>query len=674
MAYKKWVIRDADKERASELSEKFNIDPFIAFLLVSRGIDDDITVSGFLSDSFEAVSPFNFADMEEAAFTVGDAIDNGSRICIYGDYDCDGITSTALLYLFLQSEGADCFYYIPERNDGYGLNKSAIDEIKNKGAELIITVDNGISSVDEAEYIYSLGMSLVITDHHQIGDELPRAEAIINPYREENNLQFRDYCGVGVAFKLVCALYEGEIDDLLEQYIDLVAIGTIADVVPLVGENRAFVRAGLKRINTSPRSAVKAFALSMNKSEYTANDIAFMLCPRLNAVGRMDSASKAVEFLISENMDESVSRCELLNTENAHRQEVEKNILDDIEKKIAKNPKLVLDRVIVIDGKDYHHGVIGIVASHILERYSKPVFVIGVDENKIARGSARSFDGFNLFEAISACQDDLIRFGGHTLAAGVTLEEGKIDDFRRHINEYALSRYTVMPAPRLTLDCKISPNYLNLDLVESLSVLEPYGAGNPQAVFAVTNMCIVGVTPLSEGKHIRLELERRGRRIRAVKFGVPFNRFPYSAGDTVDIAVKVSKNFYRDKNYLSIQIVDIKLSNSDDEKYFSEKNSYELFRLNAGADVDIYPDRESCAVIYKYIKSMGGYRFGRENLYLALQNRVTYGQVMLALHAFSQAGLVNINGDEITLNEVKNKVALEDTQILKSVRERLLID
>ena len=674
MAHKKWVIREADKERASELSEKFNIDPFIAFLLVSRGIDDDLTVSSFLADSFEAVSPFNFADMEEAAFTVGDAIDNGDKICVYGDYDCDGVTSTALLYSFLKDEGADCFYYIPDRNgEGYGLNRQAIDSICEQGARLIVTVDNGINSVEEAEYIYSLGMSLVITDHHQIGDELPRAEAVVNPHRDENNLEFRDYCGAGVAFKLICAMYDGDVNDLVEQYIDLVAIGTIGDVVPLIGENRAFVKAGLNKINHSPRKSIAAFKAGVNKEEFSAGDIAFMLCPRINAMGRMDDASKAVDFLICEDKTQCSQKCEQLNVENAHRQEVEKNILDDIDKKIAENPKLVSGRVIVIEGKGYHQGVIGIVASHILEKYSKPAFVIGVDENGIARGSARSVEGFNLYDAISACSEDLIRYGGHTLAAGVTLEENKIELFRKHINEYALKSFDVMPQPVLTLDCKISPNYLTLELADSLSVLEPCSTGNPQAVFGVFNMTVVGVTPLSEGRHVRLELERRGKRIRAVRFGTPYDEFPYSAGDTVDIAVKVSRNFYKERNYLSVNIADIRLSGSDDEKYFKEKNDYELFRYTGRGSKALYPARDVCTTVYKYLRANTSKKITVENLYFRLQNSLNYAQLMYALKAFLQAGLIKID-KTVTLCEVSEKVKLEDTAILKSLRERLSID
>ncbi len=677
MAYKKWIVRSADKEKATELSEKFNMDAFIAYLLVSRGFDDALSVGTFIGDSFVSVSPFNFADMEEAAFCIGDAIDMGEKICIYGDYDCDGVTSTALLYSFLKDEGADVFYYIPSREgEGYGLNNAAIDKIHEKGADLIITVDNGISSIEEAEYIYSLGMRLVVTDHHQLSDTLPRAEAVINPYRKENTLEFRDYCGVGVAFKLVSAMYEGDINDIASRFIDLVAIGTIADVVPLIDENRAFVKAGLEKINNSPRMSVAVFkaAMSLNDSKkvFSAGDIAFQLCPRINAMGRMDDAYKAVEFLIDEDEESCKFRLGQLNAENSHRQETEREILEDVERQISERPSILNRRVIVVSGNGYHNGVVGIVASHICEKYGKPAFIIGVDENGIARGSARSIEGFNIFEAINFCKEDLIRFGGHPLAAGVTMKKENLDSFTKHINEYALREYELMPAPSLTLDCRISPDYLSLDLVDSLSVLEPYGASNLQPVFGVYSLRIINITPLSEGRHIRLELEKKGKRIRVVIFGTPYSEFPYKIGDTVNVAVKVSKNFYKEKYYLSVQAVDIHLSSVDGDKYFKEKNAYESFRLTKRGDKSLYPDREVCAAVYRYLKACGGYNFTTDELYFRLQDKVTYGQLIFALAAFRQAGLISVE-DKITLLPANNKVKLDETEILKTVRERLNI-
>lgn len=669
MSYKRWVVRDADKERASAISEKFNIDPFIAFMLVSRGVEDDLSVSKFLSDSYELVSPYSFADMEEASFVIGDAVDNGEKICIYGDYDSDGVTSTALLYSFLKDEGADVCYYIPDREkEGYGLNMQAIDKIHDMGVRLIVTVDNGISSVDEANHIYECGMSLVVTDHHRLSSELPRAEAVVNPHRAENDLTFREYCGVGVVFKLVCAMSDEDDSVILSRYGDLIAVGTIADVMPLINENRILVKAGLNLINTCPRPAIQAFIESNGNKKYSSTDIAFQFCPRINALGRMGDASRAVEFLINENPDECRFMYNQLNLENSNRQQTEKDIFDNVQKQIADNPSLISDRVIVIAGEGYHFGVIGIVASRIVDRYGKPAIVIGIDENGVAHGSARSVEGFNIFDAISSCGDLLIRFGGHPLAAGITLEPSDIDAFRKSINSYALDGYSSMPPQQLVLDCKLSPFYLSLDLVNNLSVLEPYGEANPQAVFGIFNMKLVSVTPIGEGRHIRMELEKKGRRIRAVKFGTTAESFPYTAGDFLNLAVKLSKNLYKDKMYLSVQAVDIKLSSADDDKYFEQKNIYEIYSATGKADKSLYPSREICAEIYNYLKKNGGYRYSADDLYFRLQQKVTYGQLQFALQAFEESGLIAIK-DTIELNTVKNKVNLDETQALRTLKE-----
>ena len=674
MAIKKWVIRQADKERASQISEKFNIDPFVAFLMVSRGIVDDIDVVNFMTDEFMLSSPFDMADMDEAVFTVSEAIENGDKICVYGDYDCDGVTSTTLLVDFLRSKGADVCYYIPSREtEGYGLNNSAIDEIARWGVNLIVTVDNGISAFDEAEHIYELGMSLVVTDHHQLTDgKLPRAEAVVNPHREDNAMDFRDFCGVGVAFKFAVAMDEDNVEDIVERYIDLVAIGTIADVMPLKEENRAFVRRGLQKLNNNPRKSL-APLIKRNSNEITSQDIAFQICPRINAMGRMGDAKRAVEFLLCDDAAQAVSACNSLDEENASRQQVEQEIIEDVKKQIKKNPRLVASPVIVVAGKGYHHGVIGIVAAHILEKYGKPTFVIGIDENGVARGSARSVEGFNIFEALTACSDDMIQFGGHPLAAGITLKVDMIEKFSADINEFAIKNYPVMPQVELTLDFKLAPSYLNLDLVDSLSVLEPYGAGNSQAVFGIYKLRLLGVIPLSEGKHIRLDLQKKDTKIRVVKFSTSYDDFPYKPGDELNLAVKVSKNAYNGKMYLSVQAVDIRLSSLDEDKYFAEKSAYDLYRYTGKVDESLYPTREDCAFVYKYLKKNNGYPYSLENLYLRLQDNMTYGKLMFALKAFSQGGLINYKKG-ITLNTVKEKVNLEETPILKALKGRLNIE
>lgn len=675
MAHKKWKIADADKERASEISEKFNIDPFIAFLLVSRGVKDDLAVSDFLSLSYEFSDPFNFADMEKAAERVERAVDFGEKITVYGDYDCDGVTATALLFSFLKNMGADVDCYIPSREaEGYGMNMQAIKHIADGGTRLIITVDNGISSVEEAEYIYSLGMELVVTDHHQISDVLPRAEAVVNPHREENNLSFRDYAGVGVAFKLVCAIY-GDTEDMLNQYADLVAIGTIADVVPLMSENRSLVKAGLNLINSGSRLGVQALkkAACADDKQLTSADVAFLLCPRINAAGRIDEATKALDLLISDDENDASFKAEQLNINNSHRQEIEAQIFENIKEKIAGNPRLVEDRVIVLDGENYHQGVIGIVASKVLDEYGKPTVILSVDENGLARGSARSIDGFNLFEAVSSCSDLLTQYGGHPRAAGMSLKAENINAFREKINEFALQNYPVMPVQTLNIDCKLSPFYLDLSLADSLLSLEPYGEANPQAVFALMGLTVLSVTPLKNGKHIRFECEKNGKRLRIVKFKTAPEDFPYVIGEKIDAAVKISKNLFNGKNYLSVQAVDIRKHGIDDERYFKEKAVYELFKLEKNNDASVYPSREICSVVYKKLKSCGIWSFSVDDLYFTLSG-VTYGQLEFALKAFEESGLISTEGQKITVLNVKSKVDLMNTPSIKYLKGRLNID
>lgn len=673
MAHKKWIIADADKEKASVLSEKLNIDPLVAYLLVSRGIDSELTACAFLYGEGSFSSPFSLKDMDRAAEKINDAIDENKRICIYGDYDCDGVTATALLYSFLESMGADVMYYIPDRlSEGYGMSIQSIDKISAAGASLIITVDNGISSEVEAEYIYTLGMELIITDHHQPGEKLPRAEAVINPHRDDNDIKFRDYAGVGVAFKLACAVYGGDCSDIAEQYADLVAIGTIGDVVPLRDENRRLVKMGLELINADSRIGIAALrkAAGNSQSPLTAVDAAFQLCPRINAAGRMDSAAKAVELLISEEPEDADFKAQQLNIENAHRHEVEENILDDINEKIKADPSLVSCRVIVIDGIDYHRGVIGIVASHIVSKYGKPAVIISRDsETDECVGSARSVEGFNIFEAFSACSRLLIRYGGHPLAAGLMLDVNDIEEFRQLINDYAADAYEVMPAQVLHIDCKISPFYLDTQFVDNMQCLEPFGASNCQPIFCLGNMTLESVTPIGEDRHIRLEASKKGRSIKAVKFRTTAGELAYKPGDRIDMAVKLSKNLYKGKYYLSIHIVDLRRSGTDDDRYFKEKSYYERFIAGGAAEGALYPDREICSLIYRFLKQNDGVG-NADDLYFALNQCVTYGQLCFALKAFEECGLISA-GERITLNAFSGKADLQNTEALKALKGRI---
>ena len=674
MAYKKWIIADADKEKASDLSEQLNIDPFIALMLIARGIESSADAANFLASSYDFSDPFQLCDMERAVSAVEEAVQYGEKITVFGDYDCDGVTSTVLLYTFLRDMGADVDYYIPSRLDeGYGMNKSAIDKIHNNGTKLIITVDNGISAIEEAEYIYSLGMRLVVTDHHQVGDTLPKAEAVVNPHRAENEIDFRDYAGVGVAFKLACAIY-GDTDDMLYQFADLVALGTISDVMPLIDENRAFVKAGIKLINSGSRIGIEALkkASGMEDKELTATDVAFTLCPRINAAGRVDDGARAVELLICENEEDAAFKAEQINIDNAHRQELEQNIFDDVMLQIAENPDIAKNRVIVVCGKNYHMGVVGIVAAKVLEEYGKPTIIL-TEEDGLAMGSARSIDGFNIYEAISSCSDMLDHFGGHPKAAGLGLKADAVDDFRNRINEYALHTYPVMPVQSIPIDFKIAPKFLNVELVDALSVLEPFGEANRSAAFALMNLRLLSVTPMGNGKHIRLECEKKGKTFKISKFRCTAEEFPFVAGEYIDVVVKASKNLYNGREYLSLRAVDIKRHGNDDDKYFAEKEEYELFILDKNNSENVCPSREDCSVVYKFLRQKKGWNYGFDELYFALGS-VTYGKLKFALEAFEECSLIEYNENDINVCDVSAKVDLMNTPVIKKLKGRLNLE
>ena len=466
MNRKKWVVSDCDKDVAASLAENCGVDPFAAYLLCSRGMTDDFEVESFLYDT-DLSDPYTLPDMEKAVERINKAIEDGEKITVFGDYDADGVTSTALLYSYLCSRGANVDYYIPDREgEGYGMSVEAVDVLKSRATSLIITVDNGISAIEEIKHAKEIGIDVVVTDHHRVGDELPDAVAVVDPHREDSFCEFSDWAGVGVAFKLVCALENGEDYDVLEKYGDLVTVGTIADIVSLKGENRIIVRSGIAIINASfqdgtlRKGLASLFEISGNNGVIDSASVAYRIAPRINAAGRMGSAERAVKLLLTDSPQEAKELSEEISQANAQRQVTETEISEAAIEFIESRPDIKYSRVIVVEGEDWHQGVIGIVASRLTERYGKPCIVISKNGD-IAKGSGRSIEGFCLYDALAYCSDILVQYGGHVLAAGLTVESNKIDLFREKINEFALKGDAAVPV--LNIDCKINPVSINTD-------------------------------------------------------------------------------------------------------------------------------------------------------------------------------------------------------------------
>ncbi len=673
MARKKWNIAPTDKAEALRLAESCGIDPFIVIILMARGCKTPEDIKSFFAGGDCFAPPLELKDMDRAVKRITKAIDGFEKTVIYGDYDADGITSTVLLYSYLTSVGADVSYYIPEREEGYGLNAGAIDKIKEMGASLIITVDNGVVASDEIEYAKSLGIDTVVTDHHLPAESLPQAEAVVDPHRGDCPSRFKGLAGVGVAYKLVCALEDCGCGELLDEYADLVAIGTIADVMPLRDENRVLVRTGINLIKNAPRPGISALlaAAGIKAENIDAENVSYYIAPRINAASRMGSASRAVKLLLAESGEEAEELAAELCSDNTSRrlseQEVSAAAISQIEEK-----GLYTDRVIVVCGEGWPHGVVGIAASRIMERYGLPVILLSA-ENGEAVGSGRSIRGFNLHECISSCSDLLVKFGGHELAAGVTIREEDVERFRRRVNEYAEKNAKIMPFSCIDIDCKLNPAGVGLNTVEAMKPLEPFGSANKRPVFGFFDVKLERVTPSADKKHLRLTFSKGDTSFSMMKFSTTAEEFRYIPGDKLDLAVTLGENLYNGVKSLRINLADMRPSGIDYDEYLRQIRLYEC--ISRGEEVDIddscIPDRETLAKIYRIIRASGEICFDSDTICLRLGMPESYCRVMLALDIMNEMGLAKVsrlNGFiKADIINISGKVNIADSAVMRRI-------
>ncbi len=645
---KNWSVAQLNKEAAQSLAKDFSLPPVAAMLLQIRGVEQPEEVMQFLGDDADFSDPFLMADMDKAVGRIERAIEQFEKICVYGDYDADGVTSTALLYSYLEGRGADVSYYIPSReSEGYGMNMAAVEKMHEQGVQLIITVDNGISAVNEIAYANTLGIDTVVTDHHKPPEALPDACALLDPHRLDCESPCKELCGVGVAFKLVMALEDGDldVDELLFQYADLAALGTIGDVVPLTGENRIFVKHGLSLLRDSSREGICAMLeeAAIIPSKLSAGKVAFTLVPRINACGRLALSQKSVQLLLTNDSERARETARELGRDNAERQQIERDILKIIEEEMTRSPAVRRDRVIVVDGEGWHPGVIGIVAARIKELYGKPALVLSRDGD-IAKGSGRSIKGFSLIDAIAACSEYLTYFGGHPMAAGLTMPSNQIGAFRQAINEYAKNQGE-MPQPTLDIDLKLNPAFLSADIVSQTGLLEPYGAGNPSPLFGLYNMVLKAVKPVGANKHLRLTFSRGETSVTAMRFSCTPEEFPYKPGDVLDLAVTTDLNEYNGTVSLSVIIRDMKLSTADNGKMIADGCLFEaLIRgesLTQQQREYIRPVREEFAYVYRFLKTVQTWGYGLDVLCCRLQSEsIHYGKLLVVLTAMRELSLI----------------------------------
>lgn len=670
---KKWLCSPAPAGVNNEITAQFG--ELLGGVMLSRGITTLDRAREFFGCS-SLSDPLLLKDMESAVDLIRQALDEGKKITVYGDYDCDGVTSTAMLYGYLDAMGAEVEYYIPDRSEGYGMNIPALEKILDQGTELIITVDNGVSAVEEAEYIRQRGAQLVITDHHQPPQELPVCEACVNPHRQDDNSPFKELCGAGVVLKLLCALEEDE-EFVMEQYAELAAVGTIGDVMPLVGENRYIVRRGIEDIRASQNIGIDRLlrTAGVSPESVDATTVAFSICPRINAAGRIAAADKAVQLLMADSPEQAGLLSEELNLMNENRRAEEARIMEDVSRQLESDPSILRERVLVVSGEGWHHGVIGIVAARLLEKYGKPVLMISV-ENGEARGSARGIDGFSIYKLLDRCSRVLTKFGGHPKAGGFSLPADRIGDFRQMVYAFCRECYPKMPEYTVSADMEITGDRLTEEALNSLSQLEPCGEGNQRPVFLLRNCTVESKRALKDGRYTSFELRSGGVKLKALCFGIPFAKFHPEQGSMVDIIAAAELNEFRGVKSVTLKVQEIRPSGFREDRFFAAQRTYEEISRGEGCDSRlaprVIPDRNALMAVYDLLRKYGG-AMSAEELCIYGGSDLNYCMLRIALDTFASAGMAeqSADADTVRLVPVTHKTDLMASGFLADLRRML---
>ena len=667
MKFQKWRIAEPHPEAAARLTAA-GYPCLVSAVLASRGIATAEEAAAFLEHEQRLTySPFLMADMDKAVERVQRALADHERIAVFGDYDVDGITATCILVDYLQSRGADVLHYIPRRiEDGYGLSVDAIEGLYRKGTRLLITVDCGITGVEEVDFANSLGMDVVVTDHHECKETLPRAVAVVDPHRPDCGYPFKHLAGCGVALKLVLALGGPDREEaLFSRYCTLAAIGTVADVMQMSGENRTIVSRGLAAIEHSDFIGLHALLKEAGLAgrEITSVQIGFVLAPRINAAGRMGAADKAAELLLCTDPAEAERMARELCALNRERQNVEQTIYSQAEEMIARLPDR--DRsALVLESSRWHQGVVGIVASRLSEKYSRPSFMIHLNGDT-GKGSCRSWGGFNLFAALESCKDLLLGFGGHELAAGFTIEEANIPAFRERMNDYARSfQGGAAPVSVLDVDVAIThPSAVTLEELEALSALEPYGSGNARPVFCLLGATLLRTQNVGQNRHLKLRLGKGSAQFDGIFFSTVAEDCGCRPGDRVDAAFYLQVNEFRGSRTVQLQMVDLRPSlrpsGREQESLALAEQCAARQPISARDARRLLPTREQFAAAWRFLERTvpeGGLTTGYlpllRTLAAELGKAEPFPRAALCLAVFAERGLLTLErqGDDVTLH------------------------
>lgn len=709
---RKWNIKGGmvDDDKIFEISSGLGCSYVLASLLANRGFDTIESAEKFLKKGQEILhDPFLLNDMDKAVERILSAVKNKEKITIYGDYDVDGVTSVSILFLYLEKIGADVDYYIPcRKGEGYGVSVEAVSKLKDNGTNLIITVDTGVTAIEEAKYAKECGIDFLVTDHHECTDVLPEAIAVINPKRRDSKYPFQNLAGVGVVFKLLCAM-ESVLNNISMQestkrisidYSDLTAIGTIADVMPVIDENRIIIAYGLYRAERTDkigletlirlcRSGDGKIVKSKSKKKITSGFVGYTVAPRINAVGRISSASSAVELFLAKSGDVAEKYAQELCEINRERQFTENKIAEEANEYIEENG-CFMNSMIILDNAEWHHGVIGIVSSRVSDKYGIPSILISFEGNDdpndpdaIGKGSGRSVSGMNLVEALSSCSDLLEKFGGHELAAGLTVKRKNLPELKKRLEEYAKECFKDCDPERLLeIDCELTTSQITLSLAQELAMLEPYGVSNPAPVFACKNMVIDDITPVGANRHLRLALSKDGKQFSAMLFSVSPEEFWLNVSDEIDVAFNIEINEFAGNISLQISVKDICIS--ERSRLLQEQNEQMYLDAKEGKSLlgaeNIIPERDEFALVYNHLLNCSRCGQSTYSFYRLLTDitrntcsNLNYVKIKMIIKVFRELNVISINEiDHVNFSFkfsfTKNKTSLDKSNILKKLK------
>lgn len=678
MLYRKWQTKQLNKVEISKMSTELGVSSILAKVLLSKGVKTKQMAEDMFLKVQPLSDPFLMKDMDKAVQRIHEAIENSEKIVIYGDYDVDGVCATATLFTYLESAGAQVFYKLPNReSEGYGLNSRVLEQLKSKGVSLVITVDNGISAIDEIEVANKIGLDIIITDHHLPKATIPNAFAVVDPLQKDDTSPCKILSGVGVAFKLICALENAPCSEMLEYYGDFVAVGTVADIMPLEGENRTIVKAGLALLNDHTRQGFSSLieVAGLQGKEITSESIGYTIGPRINAAGRMGEATSALELLLCEDENDALILANELEKENQKRQDTQNKMAEDITQEILADQGIVKDRVIVVWSDSFHPGVVGIVASRLVDRYAKPAIVLTKDSDEEYKGSGRSVPSFNLHKALEQTKHLLSHFGGHELAAGLTLEKANLEAFRRAINEVANSQESLSITESLEIDCEVSLSEIDENAISQISYLAPFGSGNQNPLFLMKGVQLMQIYPVSDGKHIRIKFKQGESNLQGVMFNMSPQEFAYKSGDILDICANLSIYQGDMGSMVSVRIKEVRPSDMADE-IIDSYDRYKLFKNNFALKPEdkqsLCPTRDEIGNLYRHIQAQRVQCDDLRPLFIKFRE-LTSGKVQLIVDILIELGLIE-RCQETSQNyfktvQVKEKRDLSTSLVLQTLQQ-----